>query len=172
MNKPNPMREGFVVDDTDNGPFERDVGRPARIPPPHEPDIEAQKSKPEAKPEVEQAAAAIQAITWPFIYTLRYRPLKVSASLTINELTFREPSAGDILEFGNPVNVEITPLGGKQVSFGVKIDDNRMISLLGNLCTDKRILSQHLGGLDVRDYANIANKLRRFFRPDWEMLNY
>ena len=67
---------------------------------------------------------------------------------------------------------EIEKQSGKQFAFDIHIDANKMMGVLGNLCTDKRILSAHLEALDVRDFQNLANKLRRFFRPDWDMVNW
>lgn len=157
MNKPKVVREGFVTDE----PF----------------DVEIEETKPAspmaaAEPETETPSPTVaEEFKWPFVYKLRYRPLRVSVHESLDELTFREPNAGDILDFGNPCNIEVKQ-SGKQFIFNINIDDNKMMVVLGNLCTNKNVMEQHLRRLDIRDFSNIANKLRRFFRPDWEMVNW
>jgi hypothetical protein len=162
---PKIRREGFVDD-------EPVVDVIPETEPPSPPRAAARLDAPKQNGQDDQPAPSPgQPMAWPFTYKLRYRPLKITHTETVDELTFREPNAGDILDFGNPVNIEVKT-SGKQMTFDIHIDDNKMMQVLGNLVTDKRIMSPHLNGLDLRDYNNIANKLRRFFRPDWDMVNF
>jgi hypothetical protein len=144
MNK--PTREGFVVDDST--PLElKDV-----TPKAPEPQIEPEAPSPEEVPE------------WPMVIKLLHKPLQKSRTETLDELTFREPTAMDIIRCGgNPCRIEITEITGGKVLYNPVIDDKKMIVLMANL---SGLLEPQLQKMDPRDYNSCAYRLRSFFLPE------
>ena len=132
MNK--PVREGFVAD---------------------EPVVE-----PSVPPEPEPPKLVDD---WPLKIKLMHKPVQKSALATdtVNELIFREPTAGDIMRSGgNPVRVEVAQVTGNEIVYNFVIDDAKMIKLMANL---SGILEPYLQKMDTRDYNSCAHRLRRFF---------
>lgn len=136
MNK--PMREGFVEDE----PVD---------------DVNATTA-----PAVEPAAPELP--EWPLTIELRHRPIDKGRGETINELTFREPTAMDIIRSGgNPCRIDVTEQAGGQVTYAPVIDDAKMMRLMANL---SGLLEPQLQKMDPRDYNSCAHRLRRFFLPE------
>jgi Phage tail assembly chaperone proteins, E, or 41 or 14 len=134
MNK--PEREGFI----DAEPVEE----------PQE--IEATKEE----------AAPLPPDVWPLVIKLKHKPIRETKSgPEINELSFREPTAGDIIRAGgNPVRVEVADITGNQVTYNFRIDDAKMLRLMASLA---RVLEPTLQQMDPRDYNSCAYRLQRFF---------
>lgn len=101
---------------------------------------------------------------WPMTIELRHKPLQRGRGEEINELTFREPTAMDIIRAGgNPCRIEVTELVGGQVSYSPVIDDAKMMRLMANL---SGLLEPQIQKMDPRDYSSCAHRLRRFFLPE------
>jgi hypothetical protein len=147
MNK--PEREGFVKD----SPVDVDEVKPkvSAKPAPEEtvePDITPEEGLPE----------------WPMVIKLLHKPLQKSRTEVLNELTFREPTALDIIRCGgNPCRIEVTEVSGGRVIYNPIIDDKKMIILMANLCG---LLEPQLQKMDPRDYNSCAYRLRSFFLPE------
>ena len=85
MNK--PTREGFV---DDSAPIELKDVTP-KVP---EPEFEPEAPSPEEVPE------------WPMVIKLLHKPIQKSRTEILHELTFREPTALDIIKCGgNPCRI-------------------------------------------------------------------
>jgi hypothetical protein len=139
------LREGFVQGDE---PADEDV------------------KKLEAPPE--PAAADVlpfeQAEEWPLTIKLLHKPLQIKKGEEIKELTFREPTAGDLMRAGgNPCRVEVIDVGGGMVTWQPIIDDTKMIRLMASLCGVHEPVLQRM---DTRDYSSCSHKLRKFFLPE------
>jgi hypothetical protein len=101
---------------------------------------------------------------WPMVIKLLHKPIQKSRIETLNEITFREPSALDIIKCGgNPCRIEITEVSGSQVIYNPVIDDRKMIVLMANL---SGLLEPQLQKMDPRDYNSCAYRLRSFFLPE------
>lgn len=102
---------------------------------------------------------------WPLVIKLRHKPIKKSEIDVLGELSFREPTAFDLIKCGgNPCRLEVSEmLAGNRVVYSWTIDDNKMMRLMANLCG---VLEPQLQRMDPRDYATCAYKLRYFFIPD------
>jgi len=146
MNK--PEREGFV---------EADLVDDAKALPP--------KPKPEPEePDESDDDAAIAPPEWPMVIRLLHKPIQKSRTETINELTFREPTAMDIIKCGgNPCRIEVTEVSGGRVVYNPIIDDKKMMVLMANLCG---LIEPQLQKMDPRDYNSCAYRLRSFFLPE------
>jgi hypothetical protein len=130
-----PEREGFV-DDQPADNVDTKAPPPAPEPPP------------------------LAAETWPVVVKLVHKPVRKSLNETLNELTFREPTAGDILRCGgNPCRIDT--LFGQ----GITIDDRKMMTLMANL---SGVMEPFLQQMDPRDYNSCAYRLQRFFLPEPE----
>lgn len=144
MNK--PVREGFVEDkpvDID------DVAETAA------------KAAPAAEPPQEDAPVVPE---WPVIIKLRHKPLQKSRSELLTELTFREPTAADIMRCGgNPVRVEVLEVAQGMAQYHFVINDQKMMNLMAQL---SGVLQPILERMDPRDYNSCAYRLQRFFAPE------
>jgi Phage tail assembly chaperone proteins, E, or 41 or 14 len=145
MNK--PMREGFVSDE----PVEEVAPPPKTI-----------EAVPEEQPPADPVALP-QA--WPMVIPLLHKPIQKSKNgPEITELSFREPTARDIMNAGgNPCRIEVTMIQDGQVILNPIIDDAKMIRVMANLTG---ILSPILQSMDPRDYNSCAHRLRRYFLPE------
>lgn len=100
---------------------------------------------------------------WPMTIKLHHKPI-MKGREELKELTFREPSALDIIRAGgNPCRIEVIDLAGGQVAFQPIIDDAKMMRLMANLAG---LLEPQLQKMDTRDYNSCAHRLRRFFLPE------
>ena len=137
------QREGFQRDEQQQQPR-----RPAREAAPPEPAAPAEPAAPEQQTEAE---------TWPIKVKLLHRKITGNRNETLDELSFREPTGGDINRIGNPVLID---------SDGeVIIDERKMTMMMAAL---SGVLSPMLDRLDPRDWNSCAYRLRRFFLPDPE----
>jgi len=149
MNK--PEREGFVgaeeIDDAD------------------EPQVKRSKLTIDETPtDTTEAAPAEDLPEWPMTIPLLHKPVETKPGVTVNELTFREPTAGDIMRAGgNPCKVEIVEMGGGRVTWQPQIDDIKMLRLMASL---SGVLEPYLQRMDTRDYSSCAHRLRKYFLPE------
>lgn len=121
-------------------------------------------SKPELVIDETPEAASLPPPEWPMVIRLLHKPLQKSRTETLNELTFREPTAMDIIKCGgNPCRIEITEVSGGRVVYNPIIDDAKMMVLIANLTG---LLEPQIQKLDPRDYTSCAYRLRSFFLPE------
>jgi Phage tail assembly chaperone proteins, E, or 41 or 14 len=115
----------------------------------------------DAAPTKEEVVAAIDnepgllSETWPVKVQLRHKPLRVPGGELLRELTFREPTGGDINRYGNPCHVD---------QYGeVQIVERKMTTMIAVL---SGVLQPFIEGMDPRDWNSCAYRLRGFFLPD------
>jgi Phage tail assembly chaperone proteins, E, or 41 or 14 len=123
-----PKKEGFVEDE----PVDAKLPGPAPAEPPPAPTE-----------------------TWPIKVKLLYRPIRDNQGAEVRELSFREPTGGDINRYGNPVRIN--------QDGDVVIDERKMTFIMAALTG---ILSPMLERMDPRDWNSCAYRLRSFFLPD------
>jgi len=131
MNKPAP-REGFV----------RGLDDDAAPSPPQLTAVEA----------TQQAAEA-----WPIKVRLLHRAISDGKNEGVRELSFREPTGGDINRCGCPVRIDSA---GEAI-----IDERKMMMMMATL---SGIMVPFLERMDPRDWQSCAYRLRGFFLPDLE----
>ena len=121
------------------------------------------ESAAEPQPQTVQDA---EDLAWrcPITIKLRRKPIIGNKGEQITELTFREPTAGDLMRAGgNPCRVEVIDVGGGMVTWQPIIDDTKMIRLMASLCGVHEPVLQRM---DTRDYSSCSHKLRKFFLPE------
>jgi hypothetical protein len=137
-----PIREGFVK--------EREAETPQ---------ITVEVPLEQAPEQAQDAQPLIDWNSWPVVVKLVHRPVRKGAGPSaevLNELTFREPTARDIIRVGgNPVRTEF--------GVGTTIDDKKMLDLMANL---SGVMTPYLELMDTRDYNSCAYRLRGFFLPE------
>lgn len=137
MNK--PVREGFVED------------KPVDIE-----DMASEESAP--------APAPPKPDEFPMVIKLLHKPIRKSPTEDLQELTFREPSAADIMRCGgNPCRMELVDVGDGTAIYRIAIDDRKMLTLIANLSGVHEPMLQRM---DPRDYNSCAYRLQRFFIPE------
>jgi len=140
MGNGKPPREGFVSE-------EPQAAAPAPAP------------EPEILPGNEIAAAAEEvrevAETWPVKVKLLKKPIRSTKGGMISELSFREPTAGDINRYGCPVRFN---MAGDMV-----FDEHKMTTMMAAL---SGVLQPFIETMDPRDWQTSAYRLARFFLPD------
>ena len=167
------VREGFVEPaGEDDQPLtkldtEADASVERRRPPPRpetpRPMIEA---KPEAKPKPKPVATTEPeppapppepevAETWPVKVKLLHKPTRNAKNELVHELSFREPTAGDINRCGNPVRFN--------QDGDVLIEERKMSMMMSALAG---IHYPFIEALDPRDWNSAAYRLRGFFIPN------
>lgn len=145
-----PEREGFVGDEIDSPDETPKKKRPAVV-------IDEEAAPAEAAP-------AEDLPEWPLTLPLLHKPVETKPGVTVSELTFREPTAGDLMRAGgNPCKVEIVEMGGGRVTWQPQIDDVKMLRLMASL---SGVLEPYLQRMDTRDYASCAHRLRKYFLPE------
>ena len=138
----NPKREGFVDDQAKPEP---EVAAPAgtkRAAPP--PEIEP---SPADLPPLEQEE-------WPLIVDLK-KPIRNNRGEEIKTVSMREPRAGDINRYGNPVRFN--------KERDIVHDERKMTYMIAAL---SGILPPFIEEMHPRDWNTCAYKLTRFFLPD------
>jgi tail assembly chaperone E/41/14-like protein len=126
-----PKREGFV-----------------------DPEEQAQvQAAPEQEIDAKPPPAPVE--EWPIRLKLMHKPVRNNRDELVHELTFRQPTAGDINRYGNPVRIDFN---GE-----VQIDDQKMMRVIAALTG---ILVPNLEAMDPRDWTSCAYRLRSFFLPD------
>src|SRR5215469_11037740 len=138
MNRPQPIREGFV-----------EAGEPEK------PQRAAPAPVIEPSPAEADAAALAALDEWPIKVKLLYRPIRNNKGEEIKEVSLREPRAGDINRYGNPIRVN--------QDGDVIIDERKMTYIIAALTG---ILPPFIEQMDTRDWNSVAYRLRRFFLPD------
>jgi hypothetical protein len=93
--------------------------------------------------------------TWPVKVRLMHKPVRNNKGDMVHELTFREPTGGDINRYGNPCHVN--------QDGDVIIIEKKMTTMMAVL---SGILQPFLEGMDPRDWNSCAYRLRGFFLPD------
>jgi hypothetical protein len=133
MNKPN-KREGFVT----NEPLDQTAAI--------EPPVIDNEPAPAPEPEREM---------WPVKVKLLHKGVRRNDGSTVHELSFREPTGGDINRYGNPCMVN--------QDGDVVILDRKMTTMMAAL---SGILQPFIEAMDPRDWNSCAYRLRSFFIPD------
>lgn len=146
-------REGFIDE------------RPAAPPPlpPQEEHPERKEARPGVQraappPELEPSPADVplaEAEQWPIRVKLLHKAIRNNKNEEIREVSLREPRAGDINRYGNPVRIN--------GDGDVVIDERKMTYIMAAL-TD--VLPPFIEMMDPRDWNSVAYRLRRFFLPD------
>ena len=144
-------REGFIEE------------RPAAPPPSAQEVIppernEARQQRAAPPPEIAPSPVEqppIEADKWPIRVKLLHRAIRNNKNDEIREVTLREPRAGDINRYGNPVRIN--------TEGEVIIDERKMTYIIAAL-TD--ILPPLIETMDPRDWNSVAYRLRYFFLPD------
>jgi hypothetical protein len=154
-----PIREGFVDEReppvVPRRPRETPGARhPAREPPPITEPTEPEElaAEPAAAPEPTAEPAPE---VWPIKVRLLHKPTRNNKNEPIHELTFREPTGGDINRYGNPVRIS--------QEGDVIIDEKKMTLMISTLAG---VLLPFIEALDPRDWNSCAYRLRGFFLPD------
>jgi hypothetical protein len=143
----NPKREGFIDDQAKTIDHEQPApaaphGTKRAAPPP-----EIESSPDELPP--------LEADEWPIIVTLKYKPIRNNRGEEINQVELREPRAGDINRYGNPVRFNRE---------GDIVHDERKMTYMIAALTG--ILPPFIEEMHPRDWNTCAYKLQRFFLPD------
>lgn len=137
-------REGFIVmDEGQTPPKPTPEAVPAAAPPVSEPEAAA------------SLASVLNANTWPVKVKLMHKPIRDTKNNLINELSFREPSAADIVRMGNPVRFDSN---GEMI-----IDERKMTAVMAGLAM---LFENDVLTMDPRDWNSCAYRLRPFFLPD------
>lgn len=108
-----------------------------------------------AAPEVVQPAPEQRVETWPIKVKLLHHPIRNHKNEELHEISFREPTAADIIRNGNPCRIAS--------DWEIIIDDRKMAAMLATL---GGILTPEIERLDPRDFASCAFRLRGFFLPE------
>jgi hypothetical protein len=144
LNRPQPIREGFV--DPAGAPEQT---TPALRAAPA-PTIEPSPAETDAA-----AAAAAELDKWPITVKLMHRAIRNNNGQEVREVSLREPRAGDINRYGNPIRIN--------QDGDVLIDERKMTFMISALAD---ILPPFIEQMDTRDWNSVAYRLRRFFLPD------
>jgi hypothetical protein len=92
---------------------------------------------------------------WPIKVKLLHHPIRNHKNEELHELSFREPTAADIIRNGNPCRIDS--------DWEIIIDDRKMSAMLATL---GGILTPEIERLDPRDFASCSFRLRGFFLPE------
>lgn len=140
-----PPREGFIEED------QVEVL-------PRDKEEAPKKQRPSPPPQIEDSPVdlpPLQIDEWPVIVKLVNKSIKDNRGNDVKELSLREPRAGDINRYGNPVRVN--------AEGDVIIDERKMTYMIAAL---SNILPPFIDEMDPRDWNSCAYRLRRFFLPD------
>jgi hypothetical protein len=139
-------REGFVEEPRHEPPTieatAQETRRPRPTPPP---EIEPSPAEQEQQP-IEK---------WPLVVKLVNKPIRDNNGVLIHEVHLREPRAGDINRYGNPVRIN------QEGDF--IFDERKMTYMIAAL---SNILEPFIEDMHPRDWNSCAMKLRNFFLPD------
>jgi hypothetical protein len=143
-----PVREGFQQ------------VPPQSMPAPARPQNNGQgapviEAKAEPAPTMESQPPPARMEQWPIVVKLLHKPIRGNQNEEITELSFREPTGGDINRCGNPCRINFEG--------DVIIDEKKMSLIMANL---SGVLSPLLDRMDPRDWTSCAYRLRGFFLPD------
>ena len=142
-----PAREGFVV--VEDQPL---APPPAAAPTP--PGVKRAAPPPAIEPSPAELPP-LPAAEWPITVTLRHKAIRNNIGEEVKQLTLREPRAGDINRYGNPVRVN---------SDGeIIIEERKMTYMIAALAN---ILPPFIEEMDTRDWNSCAYRIRGFFLPE------
>lgn len=113
----------------------------------------ATPASPQPAPQPEPESELVD--KWPMTVKLLYRPIEGNNKEILTQLTFREPTGGDINRCGNPCRVN--------QDGDVIMDEKKMTLIMANL---SGVLLPLLDRMDPRDWNSCAYRLRRFFLPN------
>lgn len=143
----NPKREGFVDDQVKPEPEIIEPAKPS-----------GSKTRAMPPPEIEPSPAELPPLDqdeWPIVVKMLYRPIRNNRGEEVKEVSLREPRAGDINRYGNPIRVN--------QEGDVIIDERKMTFMIAAL---SGVLPPFIEEMDPRDWNSCAYRLRRFFLPD------
>ena len=92
---------------------------------------------------------------WPIVVKLLHKDVRNNRGDPLKELSFREPTGGDINRYGNPVHVN--------QEGDVIINERKMTTMIAALSGS---LPSFIEAMDPRDWNSCAYRLRSFFLPD------
>jgi len=92
---------------------------------------------------------------WPIKVRMLHKPVRGPKGDMMQELSFREPTGGDINRVGNPCMVD--------QNGDVIILDRKMTTMMAQL---SGVLQPFIEAMDPRDWNSCAYRLRGFFIPD------
>jgi len=141
MNDQPRVREGFVQEKA-----------PVKTPDPTKPTLDT--PAPEILPSPAEATPDILEDIWPIVVKLG-KPIKTQSGDEIKEISFREPTGGDINQYGNPVRMNSQ---GEWV-----IEERKMHFIMAAL---SGVMPPFLNKMDTRDWNVCAYELLRFFLPN------
>lgn len=144
-----PKREGFVEDQPTT--VEHEVAAPAPAAPAG---TKRAVPPPEIEPSPDELPPLLQD-EWPIIIKLLYKAIRNVKGEDVRIISLREPRAGDINRYGNPIRVN--------QDGDVLIDERKMTYMIAAL---SGILPPFIEDMDPRDWNSCAYRLRRFFLPD------
>jgi hypothetical protein len=154
------VREGFVPPTDEAPPSEPpldlvETDLPAEIDPYQQ--VEELRDKiGELQQQLRAALAATKTKEiWPITVKLLHKMGRNNKNEPIAELTFREPTGGDINRYGNPVYID--------QNGAVMIDERKMNMMISSL---SGVSPPFLNALDPRDWNSCAYRLRGFFVPE------
>ena len=146
-----PQREGFIEGQPVAEPGLVDITPEKDKPVEH-------KARPMPPPEIKPSPAEQQPDSlsqeWPITVKLLYKPIR-NGKEQVHELVLREPRAGDINRYGNPIRIN----GEGEVV----IDERKMTYMIAAL---SGILPPFIEDMHPRDWNSCAYRLQRFFLPD------
>lgn len=123
------------------------------------PAAERTKSRPTPPPTIEPSPAETDElesdVEWPITVKLLHRAIKGNKGEQLKEVSLREPRAGDINRYGNPIRIN--------QDGDVLIDERKMTYMIAAL---SGVLPPFIEDMDPRDWNSCAYRLRRFFLPD------
>jgi hypothetical protein len=143
MNQPF-KREGFVDVDEPKVIDAEPVRKTPRTAPP-----------PELEPSPAELPQETAAQEWPMKVKLINKPIRNNKGEKVSEIMLREPRAGDINRYGNPVRFN---------GDGDPVYDERKMTYMIAALSD--ILPPFIEDMHPRDWNTVALKLRNFFLPD------
>jgi hypothetical protein len=143
-------REGFI----DERPVERNVRTIEGTAEPQAERHVRSMPPPEIEPSPAEKPISMEP-EWPMVVKLVNKPIRNNKGELVQELKLREPRAGDINRYGNPVRIN---------QDGDVVWDERKMSYMIAALSD--ILEPFIEDMHPRDWNTCAMKLRNFFLPD------
>jgi hypothetical protein len=107
------------------------------------------------RPPIEEGPPPAPVEVWPITVRLLHKQIRGMKGELLKELTFREPTGGDINRHGNPCRVNFE---GEVI-----IDEQKMMRIMAAL---SGLLPPLLDPMDPRDWNSCAFRLRNFFLPE------
>jgi hypothetical protein len=156
MNVIHHRREGFV-DEAE----QREASRSGPVidaEPATQKERQERTPRPMPPPEIEPSPVEVSdeaANEWPITVKLMNKPIRNNRGEKVHEITLREPRAGDINRYGNPVRFN--------QEGDIVYDERKMTYIIAALSD---ILVPFIEDMHPRDWNTVALRLRNFFLPD------